>query len=52
MTEIDILRMELEENLPYWLSPEAKLKGKLEPKLKATREKHRARRREELQREE
>jgi hypothetical protein len=40
MAEIDILRMELEEKLPYWLSPEAQLKGKLDDKVAAIREKH------------
>jgi hypothetical protein len=35
---IDILHKEVSEKLPYWLSPEAKLKGRLEDIRQKNRE--------------
>ena len=42
MTEIDILQRELDGDLPYWLSPEAKNAHKLAPKLEKIRTINRA----------
>jgi hypothetical protein len=38
--KIDILGMELEKGLPYWLSPEAKLSHKIADIRKKHRDKH------------
>lgn len=38
---VDILKMEIEQNLPYWLSEEEKNKPQLEAQLDALRKKYR-----------
>jgi len=43
VAEIDILKMELDGGLPHWLSPEARMHGKLDAKRDAIRKKHRDR---------
>ena len=39
--EVDILGMELDQNLPYWLSPEGQGKPSAADRLAAVRKKHR-----------